>query len=131
MKNRFIYNEEGFTLVEVIITIAILGILSIPISTMASFNIQLNSLAKNQIIATNTAENIIEEIKYSENINEFHKVNEEKQFIIDTKVIKIDRNLEEQDDEHDFIIRKDIYKIVVEITYKDKIIEKIISYKVV
>lgn len=121
-------NEKGLSLIEVIISVSILGILFIPIFGLLSNNIRINGLSKDQIIATNLAEHKIEELKFNENIN----LGKEKQyvngFVIESVIEIVDRKDIIMDEEERLKFH-DLYKLVVEVKKDEKIIEKIFTYR--
>lgn len=59
--------EKGFTLIEVIISLAIFGILAIPLTCMLHFTMKTNQQSKEILIAGQLAQSNIERIKASDN----------------------------------------------------------------
>lgn len=121
-------SEKGFTLVEVIVSIALIGIFSMPINILMGQNIRLNKQAKNQIIATNLAESEIEKLKFQDDIRVKSEIQEENGFIIKSSTEVVERqDISEEDEET--IDLFELYKLVVEIKKDDKIIERLITYR--
>ena len=121
-------DEKGFTLVEVIISITILGILIIPIFTLMSINIKLSSESIKQIKATNFAESKIEELKFSETIKSGNNTIEKDGFKIESLIEPI-YSLENDKDKKNAINSSKLYRITVEVIKNDKVIEKLLTYK--
>lgn len=73
MKNwgryRIFYNENGIILVEVIITIAILGAVITPLMTLFVMSEKLNQESNREFMSILTAQKYIEEIKAVEQID--------------------------------------------------------------
>lgn len=61
--------EKGFTLIEVIISISIFGILAIPLTSMLHFTMKTNQHSKEIFIASQLAQSNMERLKVSENLN--------------------------------------------------------------
>ncbi|AFS78376.1 N-terminal methylation site-containing protein, prepilin-type [Gottschalkia acidurici 9a] len=121
-------NNKGLTLVEVIVSIFLLGIVMISIGTLVNYNIKMNSKAKNQIIATTVAEDIIEEVKFSNKISVGEKTILYHNFVIDLKVEIL--NIEKDKNQGNKYVRNyDLYRIEVEVKLNDEVIEKLITYK--
>jgi len=57
------YKQKGFTLVELIITIAILGIIIVPISSMVLTSAKITKDSEDKLNATNIAQEYMEKIK--------------------------------------------------------------------
>lgn len=130
-------DEKGLTLVEIIITIAIIGIVSVPIFGLQSNNMKINAMSKQQIIATNLAEGKIEQLKHSKEMklgeqsllgyeNEDQKKNE---FQILTNIELIDRKDITERDKEEGINFNELYKITVVVKKDDKVIENLTTYK--
>lgn len=121
-------SEKGFTLVEVIVSIALIGILSMPINTLTLYNIKLNKHTKDRIIATNLAENKIEKLKFQEDIRIQKETKNSRGFIIKSSIETVERkDIAEEDEET--IALADLYKLVVEIKKDNKVIERLITYR--
>lgn len=121
-------NEKGISLIEVIISIFILGILSIPIFGLLSSNISINSASKNQIIATNLAEHKMEELKFSENINLGKETIHVNGFVVESVIEIVDRKDILIDEEENFKFYN-LYRLIVEVKKDEKTIEKIFTYR--
>ena len=61
--------EKGFTLIEVIISLAIFGILAIPLTSMLYFTMKTNQQSKEIFIAGQLAQSYMERLKVSKNLN--------------------------------------------------------------
>lgn len=125
--NRYIY-EKGFSLVEVIISIAMVGILIVPILSLMGVNAKLNSESRKQLIATNLAESEIEELKFSKTINLGKSIFYKEGFRIETSTESI-YNVELKGIKQDIVNSNKLYKIIVEVKKDDKTIEKLLTYK--
>lgn len=68
MKLR-ISNNCGMTLVELVVTIAVLGILIAPVMSMFVFSAKINNTASNEYKASMLAQSYMEEIKAMEEID--------------------------------------------------------------
>lgn len=67
---RFKRNTKGFTLMEVLISIAMVGILFMPLLTFFSHSSKLNINAKNLQRATTVAQSVMEEVRAYDTIHE-------------------------------------------------------------
>lgn len=121
-------NEKGFTLIEVIISIAVLGILISPIFTLMNVNSKLSNKSREQIIATNLAESEIEELKFSEFIKLGKSTKSKDGFKIDSMIESV-LNIEDYEDEEKVVDYKKLYKITVEVKKDEKFIERLFTYK--
>lgn len=122
-------SEKGLSLIEVIVSIAILGILIVPIFGLLNMNLKFNMQSRNQFIATNLASNKVEELKFSNNKSIIKETSYKDGFKINSVKETIDRkDILENDDEEDIKLN-DIYKLVVEVEKDDKIIESLFTYQ--
>jgi prepilin-type N-terminal cleavage/methylation domain-containing protein len=64
-----ISNNRGMTLVELIVTIAVLGILIVPVTSMFVFSAKINMAASNEYEAAMFAQSYMEEIKAMEELD--------------------------------------------------------------
>lgn len=123
--NRHV-NNKGFTLIEVIISVAVLGILITPIFSLMNINSKLNDKSRDQIIATSLAESEIEELKFSESIKLGKNIVNKNGFTIESltePMFIVVNDDEEAKDE------KKLYRITVEIKKDERIIERLLTYK--
>ena len=117
MKKRL--NSKGFTLIETIFSIAILGIIHLALSTMLTTTINAYKESKQQYNATLLAQSYFEKIKASpiENVGQTINESEDLRGIIDiTEVSKYTGRL---------------YKITIEVTKEEESLEKIEGYKLI
>ncbi len=124
-------DEKGLTLVEIIVTIAIFGILLVPVLGLQSNNIKLNIGSNQQNTATNIAEGKLEELKYID-ITEMKfedKSTNQNGFEIITKVDKIDRKDITEEEKEDGINFNELYKLKVVVIKDDKVIEELTTYR--
>lgn len=124
-------DEKGLTLVEIIVTIAIFGILLVPVLGLQSNNIKLNIGSNQQNTATNIAEGKLEELKYID-ITEMkfeEKSTNQNGFEIITKVDKIDRKDITEEEKEDGINFNELYKLKVVVIKDDKVIEELTTYR--
>lgn len=130
-------SDKGLTLVEVIITIAIIGIISVPIFGLQISNIKTNTESKQQFIATNLAEGKIEELKHTQEIELGKRVfliyedeNEKKnEFEMITEVELVDRKDITEEEKEEGIKSNELYKITIVVKKNDKTMEKLTTYK--
>ncbi len=64
-----ISNNRGMTLVELVVTIAVLGILIAPVTSMFVFSAKINMAASNEFKAAMLAQSYMEEIKSMEELD--------------------------------------------------------------
>lgn len=121
--------ERGLSLIEVIISIAILGILSVPIFGLLNMNLKLNIQSRDKFIATNLAESEIEELKFVDNKETGEETQYKDGFVINSIKELVDRKDIDKDDEEQIIWLKDLYKLKVEVKKDGKVIETIFTYK--
>lgn len=119
--------NRGFTLVEVIIAIAIFGILSLPIINLQISSIRSNRESNEQILATNLAEGKIEELKYEKEIKLGEQVLSIDQFEMTTNVELVDRKDITQE-EKEGINSNELYKIRVVVKKDDKVMQDLTTY---
>ena len=122
-------SEKGLSLIEVIVSIAILGILIVPIFGLLNMNLKFNMQSRNQFIATNLASNKVEELKFSNNKSMIKETSYKDGFKINTVKETIDRKDILENDDEEIIKLNDIYKLVVEVEKDDKIIESLFTYQ--
>ena len=122
-------SEKGLSLIEVIVSIAILGILIVPIFGLLNMNLKFNMQSRNQFIATNLASNKVEELKFSNNKSIIKETSYKDGFKINTVKETIDRKDILENDDEEIIKLNDIYKLVVEVEKDDKIIESLFTYQ--
>ncbi len=122
-------NERGFSLVEVIVSIAILGILSVPILRLLNINIFLSMKSRNQLIATSLAQDKIEELKFSKTVDVGKEIIYNRGFVIEALTEIVDRKDFISGDEEEVIVLNDLYRLTVEVKKDDNIIEKLFTYK--
>lgn len=121
-------DEKGFSLIEVIISIAILGILIIPICALMTFNSKLNAKSRNQILATNLAEGEIEELKFSETVKIGKSTVYKDGFTIDSFIESVNL-IEDNESKKKMMNSNKLYKITVEVKKNNEVIEKLLTYK--
>ena len=64
MKNhKKICSDKGFSLIEIIIAIAILAIITLPLLNAFVTSSKMNALSRNKLLAIETGKNIMEELK--------------------------------------------------------------------
>ncbi len=128
MKNLKL-EESGLSLIEVIISIAILGILSVPIFGLLNMNLKLNMQSRDQFIATNLAESKIEELKFVDNKEIGEETTFKNGFTISSVKELVDRKDIVKNDEEEAIFLNEIYRLLVEVKKDDKVIETLVTYK--
>lgn len=121
--------ESGLSLIEVIISIAILGILSVPIFGLLNMNLKLNMQSRDQFIATNLAESKIEELKFVDNKEIGEETTFKNGFTISSVKELVDRKDIVKNDEEEAIFLNEIYRLLVEVKKDDKVIETLVTYK--
>lgn len=112
-------NENGLSLIEVIMSIFLLSILIIPIFSLLTMNIKVNLNAREHILATSLAENEIEKLKSNE-LKSSKSSKSHRGFTINS-VIQLLDDLDEK--------KTELFKIRVEVKKQGKTIEEIITYK--
>ncbi len=118
--NKFI-NENGLSLVEVIVGTCIMGILIVPIMGLLTANIKINAKAREQHIATSLAENEIEKLRTSSEVKDCEIISHHNGFIVYSAIETLDKDKLDK--------KISMHKIVVEVKRQDKIIERIETYK--
>ena len=121
--------ESGLSLIEVIISIAILGILSVPIFGLLNMNLRLNIQSRDQFIATNLAASEIEELKFVDEKKIGSKTIYINGFTINSVKEVVDRKDIVKSDEEETIVFNDLYKLIVKVKKDDKVIETLVTYK--
>lgn len=114
-------NESGLSLVEVIVSTCVMGIVSVAVLNLLIANIKLNTNARDHIVATNIAENEMEKLKNNRDIVDMESESEHNGFTICSMVESLDKK--------DSKSKIDMYKIVVEVRKRDQLIERIETYK--
>lgn len=122
-------SEDGLSLIEVIVSIAILGILIVPIFGLLNMNLKFNMQSRNQFIATNLASNEIEELKFSNDKSMIKKTSYKDGFKINAVKEIIDRKDTFKNDTEETMKLNDIYKLVIEVEKDGKIIESLFTYQ--
>ncbi len=111
------HNSSGFTLIEVLFSIAILGILDLALTTMITAEIKAYKDSKEQFEATLLAQSFYERLKASPMIKLGEEIAESEDFIIITEV-------EEVEEYEGSMIR-----VMVEVLKEEKSLERIEGYK--
>lgn len=111
------HNTKGFTLIETIYAIAILGILSIALTNMIMLTINTHKNSKEQFNATLLAQYHFEKIKASD-------VAEAENIKIESGNLHIEIDIAEVEKYKDRL-----FKVTVEVMNGDKSLEKIEGYK--
>ncbi|KNF07385.1 hypothetical protein CLPU_17c00100 [Gottschalkia purinilytica] len=125
-------NNKGTTMIEVVVSITILSLLTLPIITLFYESVKMNKKSQEQMTATILAENFIEDIKTSENLNIGQVTKYENGFNINIKIEEIEKELEEQNKKDNIcILNESLFKITVEIVKENTLLEKIVSYKLI
>lgn len=122
-------NEQGLSLIEVIVSIAILGILIVPIFSLLNMNLRFNIKSREQFIATNLAASKIEELKFLNNKNIGKEISYKNGFTINSVKEIVDRKDIAEYDEEEILKLNDIYKIVVEVEKDDRVVESLFTYQ--
>ena len=128
MRN-LITKQRGLSLIEVIVSIAILGILIIPIFSLLNINLKMNRISRDKFIANNIGTSEIEQLKFLNDEGIGRKTYYKKGFTINSVKEIVDRKDIDEHDEEQKVGLNDIYKIVVEIKKDDRIIESLFTYQ--
>ncbi|OPJ56337.1 PilW family protein [Alkalithermobacter paradoxus] len=108
-------NDKGLTLIEIVMAIAILGIVIIPISSMFVDVAVLNTTSKHKLKALSFAQKYMENIKSLENINQIQKIYIEDDYEILVKIEEEDSReityKDESTDNSDVI--SNIYNLII------------------
>lgn len=111
------HNSSGFALIEVLFSIAILGILDLALTTMITAEIKAYKDSKEQFEATLLAQSFYERLKASPMIKLGEEIAESEDFIIIMEV-------EEVEEYEGSMIR-----VMVEVLKEEKSLERIEGYK--
>ncbi|MGF7056990.1 type IV pilus modification PilV family protein [Brassicibacter mesophilus] len=111
-------NNIGLSLIELLFTLAILGITVIAVSSLLVNTAKINKKSEQQYNATLLAQSYMECIKASSDINIGRTIHFDDDF-------KIIIDISEIDEYHD-----KMYKVIIEIISNGNILEKLGSYKV-
>lgn len=88
MKN-ILKNRKGITLIEIIVTLAIVGIIVVPISTLFISTARTNKFAEDKMEATALAQNYMERVKASTDVNVWDNIiNTEGKFKVEIDINK-------------------------------------------
>lgn len=81
-------DSKGLTLIEVIVSVAILGIIIVPLSSLFTHSIKINLNSKDRMTANHVAQQYMEELKFSSNtvIGSQTITDPDTGFVVETKV---------------------------------------------
>lgn len=111
------HNSSGFTLIEVLFSIAILGILDLALTTMITAEIKAYKNSKEQFEATLLAQSFYERLKASPVIRLGVEISESGDFIIITEVEELEK------------YEGSMIKVTVEVLKEEESLERIEGYK--
>ncbi|WP_099190675.1 PilW family protein [Tepidibacter mesophilus] len=127
-----IKSNKGLTLVELIVSLAILGIIIVPLSTFFVNTIKINKDSEDRLKANQLAEKYIEKTKFSDSIvHENNKLTintSDNGFTIDTTAQHNDSVVTYKKDEGDFVVYKKVETLKHKIKEEDKSEERSITY---
>ena len=112
-------NSSGFTLIEVLYSIAILGIINLALSSMLATTINSYRLSKKQFEATLLVQNYYERIKAISCVEPGETIIESGGFTIVIDIVELDE------------YKDCMYKIIIKIYDGDELIEEIEGFKVI
>lgn len=119
-----IKSNKGLTLVELIVSLAILGIIIMPLSTFFVNTIKINKNSEDRLKANQLAEKYIEKTKFSDSIvHENNKLTintSDNDFTIDTTAQHNDSVVTYKKDEGDFVVYKKVETLKQKIKEEDK-----------
>lgn len=126
-----ISNEKGLTLIEVIITLAIVGILSVPIFKLQSSNLKLNTRTNQEMKVSDLAEEEIENFKHIniKNIQTGKQTVLKDGFEIITSIELIDRKDITEKEKEEGIKTNELYKLKVIVKKKDEVMKNLTAYR--
>ncbi|EOD01521.1 type IV pilus modification PilV family protein [Caldisalinibacter kiritimatiensis] len=149
--NRLLKNNKGFTLIEIVITIAIFSIIIVPLYSLFITAAKANNISANKLNATIIAQSYMEELKAIDTIEYEDKIYTYDMFIDDQKSgdglliknVKFDGNTYEvylhvEETEYKFDDADEgnsnncrLYKINIKVKEKDKgdVLQEINGYK--
>lgn len=92
-------NNKGFTLIELIITIAVLMIISVPFYNMFIFSSKVNALGREELDAVSAGKMYLEEIKMSDRVMDIEdeEIVEYRGYDLAINIEKIDEYIIEED----------------------------------
>ena len=128
MRN-LITKQRGLSLIEVIVSIAILGILIVPIFSFLNINLKMNRISRDKFIANNIGTSEIEQLKFLNELGIGRKTYYKKGFTINSVKEIVDRKDIDEYYEEQRVGLNEIYKIVVEVKKDDRIIETLFTYQ--
>lgn len=112
-------NSSGLSFIELIITLAILGITMISFSSLLANTNKINKKSELQYMATLLAQSYMERIKASDTINVGQTVDSLEDTKVFVDIVKIDK------------YKCNIYRIIIEISICDETYEKLEGYKII
>lgn len=112
-------NSSGFTLIEVLYSIAIFGIINLALSSMLATTIKSYRLSKNQFEATLLAQSYYERIKAESEVILGETVIESGDFAIVINIVELDE------------YKDCMYKVIVQIFYGEELLEEIEGFKII
>lgn len=112
-------NSSGVSFIELIITLAILGITMISYSSLLANTSKINKKSELQYRATLLAQSYMERIKALDTINIGQTIDSFEDTIILVDIVEIDK------------YNCNIYKIIIEVSICDVIYERLEGYKIV
>lgn len=126
-----ISNEKGLTLIEVTITLAIVGIISVPIFKLQSSNLKLNIKSNQEMKVSDLAEEKIEELKHIniKNIQLGKETTTKDGFEIITSIELIDRRDITEKEKEEGIKSNELYKLRVVVKNKNELIKDLTTYR--
>lgn len=126
-----ISNEKGLTLIEVTITLAIVGIISVPIFKLQSSNLKLNTKTNQEMKVSDLAEEKIEELKHIniKNIQLGKETTTKDGFEIITSIELIDRRDITEKEKEKGIKSNELYKLKVVVKKKNELIKDLTTYR--
>lgn len=80
---EIIGNNKGLTLVEIMVSLAVLGIIIVPITSLFLFSVKTNKISEEQLIAQSLAQQYIEDLKSSNNVALKTKLPKDYYFLIE------------------------------------------------
>ena len=117
--NKKTRQNSGFTIIEMMFSLAIFAILFIAISSLMITTLKISQNTKHQYRATLLAQKRFEEIKTSKDILEGLYNYECNDYILDEEIIEVEG------------YKGRVYKIIIKVSLKDEILETIEGLKII